>query len=91
MGAGAAVYSPAEPNIARMYSYWLAGKDHYEADRAAAGQILQRYPEVAEAARANRAFLSRAVRYAARQASGSSSTSGRGCRPARTFTKRLAP
>jgi O-methyltransferase involved in polyketide biosynthesis len=66
MGTGAALCSPAEPNIARMYSYWLAGKDHYEADRAAADKILQRYPEVAGAARANRAFVSRAVRYVAR-------------------------
>jgi SAM-dependent methyltransferase len=67
MDAEAAVYSPAEPNIARMYSYWLAGKDHLESDRAAADKILERFPEVAETARANRAFLSRAVRHVARQ------------------------
>ena len=67
MGTEAAAYSPAEPNIARMYSYWLAGKDHLESDRAAADKVLERFPEVAEAARANRAFLSRAVQYVARQ------------------------
>ena len=66
-GSADVAYSPAEPNIARMYSYWLAGKDHYEADRAAADQILERFPEVAEAAHANRAFVSRAVRHLARQ------------------------
>jgi SAM-dependent methyltransferase len=65
--AQAAAYSPAKPNIARMYSYWLAGKDHLQADRAAAGKILERFPEVGGVARANRAFLSRAGRYVARQ------------------------
>jgi len=54
-----------EPNIARMYAYWLQGKDHYAADRAAASRILERFPEVAEVARANRAFVTRAVRYLA--------------------------
>jgi len=66
-GSADVAYSPAEPNIARMYSYWLAGKDHYEADRAAADKILERFPEVADTARANRAFVSRAVRHLARQ------------------------
>ena len=56
-----------EPNIARMYTYWLQGKDHYAVDRAAASKILERFPEVAEVARANRAFVTRAVRYLADQ------------------------
>jgi O-methyltransferase involved in polyketide biosynthesis len=50
-----------------MYSYWLRGKDHYSADRAAAGKILERFPEVANVARANRAFVTRAVHYLAQQ------------------------
>jgi O-methyltransferase involved in polyketide biosynthesis len=66
-GADAAVYSPAEPNVARMYSYLLAGEDHYEADRAAAGKILKNFPEVTGLARANRSFVSRAVRHLARR------------------------
>jgi O-methyltransferase involved in polyketide biosynthesis len=56
-----------EPNIARIYAYWLQGKDHYAADRAAASRILEQFPEVAEVARANRAFVTRAVRYLADQ------------------------
>ena len=57
----------SEPNIARMYSYWLSQKDHYPPDRAAADKILKQFPEVAEIARANRAFMTRAVRYLADQ------------------------
>jgi O-methyltransferase involved in polyketide biosynthesis len=60
-------FSPTEPNIARMYGYWLQEKDHYAADRAAADAITEQFPEVAAIARANRAFLGRAVRFAARQ------------------------
>ena len=48
---------------ARMYDYLLGGKDNYAADRAAIDAQLQIYPDVAFAARANRAFLGRAVRY----------------------------
>ena len=50
-----------------MYGYWLQEKDHYAADRAAADAITEQFPEVAAIARANRAFLGRAVRFAARQ------------------------
>jgi O-methyltransferase involved in polyketide biosynthesis len=60
-------FSPAQPNIARMYDYWLQGKDHYPADRAAALGVMEKFPEVATIAQANRAFLARAVRYVAKQ------------------------
>jgi len=66
-GGGTAIRFSAEPNIARMYSYWLSQKDHYLADRAAANKVLDQFPEVAEIARANRAFMTRAVRYLAEQ------------------------
>jgi len=59
--------SSAQPNIARMYSYWLSQKDHYATDRAAANKVLERFPEVAEIAKANRAFMTRAVGYLADQ------------------------
>jgi hypothetical protein len=65
--SGSPAFCPSEPNIARMYSYWLREKDHYAADRAAAGKILERFPEVANIARANRAFVTRAVHYLAQQ------------------------
>jgi hypothetical protein len=48
---------------ARMYDYMLGGKDNYAADRAASEAVLKVYPEMAFAARANRAFLGRAVRF----------------------------
>jgi O-methyltransferase involved in polyketide biosynthesis len=65
--AGMTPFTPGRPNIARMYDYWLHGKDHYPADRAAADEITEKFPEVAQIAQANRAFLARAVRHVARQ------------------------
>ncbi|SEG15927.1 S-adenosyl methyltransferase [Thermomonospora echinospora] len=56
------------PNVARIYDYFLGGKDNYAADRAAAEQIMQTVPEAPLAARANRAFLTRAVRFLAAEA-----------------------
>jgi S-adenosyl methyltransferase len=53
---------------ARMYDYLLGGKDNYAADRAAVEEQLRIYPDVAFSARANRAFLGRAVRYLAGEA-----------------------
>ncbi|MGH3247305.1 MAG: SAM-dependent methyltransferase [Trebonia sp.] len=47
---------------ARIYDYLLGGKDNYAADRAAAEEMLKVYPDTASSARANRAFLGRAVR-----------------------------
>jgi O-methyltransferase involved in polyketide biosynthesis len=54
-------------NVARMYAHWLGGKDSFEADRTAADSVLMKFPEVAEVARANRAFVARAVRHVAQQ------------------------
>ncbi|MBS2963117.1 SAM-dependent methyltransferase [Actinocrinis puniceicyclus] len=54
-------------HTARMYDYFLGGKDNYEVDRDVAEQVLAIYPQVRELARENRAFLGRAVRYLARQ------------------------
>jgi O-methyltransferase involved in polyketide biosynthesis len=66
-GPELAAFTTATANIARMYAHWLGGKDSFEADRAAADAILTLFPEVADVARANRAFLARAVRHVARQ------------------------
>jgi S-adenosyl methyltransferase len=49
------------PNIARVYSYLTAGKDHLSADRQAADLLLAGYPEIAHIARANREFVTGAV------------------------------
>ena len=48
---------------ARMYDYYLGGIHNFPADRAAAQQIIARFPSFPVVARANRAFLDRAVRY----------------------------
>ena len=53
------------PHSARMYDYYLGGKDNFAADREAAEKVLQIFPDVAVGARANRRFLGRAVRFAA--------------------------
>ncbi|MEW9533198.1 SAM-dependent methyltransferase [Microbispora sp. NPDC049125] len=53
------------PNVARLYDYYLGGKDNFSADREAAERILAIAPEVRLAARENRAFLGRAVRFLA--------------------------
>jgi SAM-dependent methyltransferase len=53
------------PHPARVYGYWLGGKDHYPADRKAAEEVIARRPQVVTGARANRAFLARVVRYLA--------------------------
>ena len=59
-------FDTSRPHPARVYDFLLGGKDNYEADRAAAKKILSVAPEFRDNARANRAFLSRAVRYLAR-------------------------
>lgn len=50
------------PNIARMYDYMLDGKDNFAADRDAAEKLITMMPQLPLVARANRAFLRRAVR-----------------------------
>jgi hypothetical protein len=49
--------------MARVYDYWLGGKDNYAADRAVAEQVAAAYPDIRDAVRAQRAFLARAVRF----------------------------
>lgn len=53
------------PHPARMYDYYLGGKDNFPADREAAERALAANPEFRSTARANRGFLQRAVRFAA--------------------------
>ncbi len=52
---------------ARVYNYWLGGKDNFAADREAAEQAIAANPGIVADVRANRAFLARAVRYLASQ------------------------
>jgi hypothetical protein len=50
-------------HLARVYDYWLGGKDNYAADRAAGEASMRAYPDLVHSVRANRAFLARVVRY----------------------------
>ncbi len=50
-----------------MYDYYLGGRDSFPADRNAAARVVALFPQVRSTARANRRFLGRAVRFAARQ------------------------
>jgi hypothetical protein len=56
------------PNSARIWNYWLGGKDNYPVDREAGEQFRAIFPEIVEVARSTRAFLNRAVRYLAGEA-----------------------
>ncbi|MEV0639557.1 SAM-dependent methyltransferase [Streptomyces sp. NPDC050619] len=53
----------SKPHPARMYDYFLGGKDNYEVDREAAEQFIKVAPEVRVGVRANRRFMHRAVRH----------------------------
>ena len=55
-------------HVARVYDYWLGGKDNFAADRRAGEQAIQAYPDIVYSVRANRAFLARTVRYLAAEA-----------------------
>jgi O-methyltransferase involved in polyketide biosynthesis len=56
------------PHSARIWNYWLGGKDNYPVDRAAGDAFLKAYPGMAAEARANRQFLARAITYLVTQA-----------------------
>jgi S-adenosyl methyltransferase len=58
-------FDPTVAHPARVYGYWLGGKDHYPADRKAAEEVLRVRPQVVAGARANRYFLARVVRFLA--------------------------
>jgi hypothetical protein len=58
----------SRPHSARMYNYFLGGKDNFAADRETADKALAAWPAMATAARENRAFLGRAVRYLTQEA-----------------------
>ncbi len=55
----------SRPNIARVYDYWLGGKDNFDADREEAERLLAINPDLRRLAQENRQFLRRAVRWLA--------------------------
>jgi hypothetical protein len=58
----------SRPHPARMYDYYLGGKNHFAADRETAGKVLTTLPGARIGSRENRAFLGRAIRYLASEA-----------------------
>jgi len=57
-----------KPHPARIYDYLLGGKDNFAVDRETAESAMRSWRSVRTAARENRAFLGRAVRYLVREA-----------------------
>jgi hypothetical protein len=53
---------------ARIWNYWLGGKDYFPIDRTVGDRIAEMFPDIVRLARADRAFLGRAVRYLAGEA-----------------------
>jgi hypothetical protein len=51
------------PQSARVWNYWLGGKDNFPADRQVGDQVREAFPGIVEVARAGRGFLARAVGY----------------------------
>jgi hypothetical protein len=58
-------FDPRVAHPARVYDYWLGGKDNFEADRIAGEATIAAHPAIRASARANRAFLARSVRFLA--------------------------
>lgn len=63
-GAG---FDVTMPNIARVYDFWLGGKDNFAADRDEAERLAGLYPRLPGLARENRGFLAQAVTWLAGQ------------------------
>ena len=57
----------SRPHSARMYDYYLGGKDHFDVDKEAAETVAATYPGIFTCARENRAFMHRATRVLARE------------------------
>ena len=51
------------PHSARIWNYWLGGKDNYTVDRELGDKLREVYPAIVDLARSDRQFLRRAVRY----------------------------
>ena len=60
-------FDTSVPNVARVYDFWLGGKDNFAADRELAAQLTAVYPPIAQMIWDNRQFLARAVGWVARQ------------------------
>ncbi|MCG5449373.1 MULTISPECIES: SAM-dependent methyltransferase [Micromonospora] len=64
----AAKLQPDVPHAARIWNYWMGGKDNFQSDRAAGDAVAEVYPEIVLMAQQSRVFLVRAVRHLAAEA-----------------------
>ncbi|MER5456492.1 SAM-dependent methyltransferase [Micromonospora sp. NPDC002389] len=64
----AAKLQPEVPHAARIWNYWMGGKDNFQSDRAAGDAVAEVYPEIVVMAQQSRKFLIQAVRYLAAEA-----------------------
>ncbi|MCO1594433.1 SAM-dependent methyltransferase [Micromonospora sp. RHAY321] len=64
----AAKLQPEVPHAARIWNYWMGGKDNFQSDRAAGDGVAEVYPEIVVMAQQSRRFLVRAVRFLAAEA-----------------------
>jgi len=62
---GPVMFDTSVAHVARVYDYWLGGKDNFAADRAAGDQAIEAFPNIPMSARANRAYQARVVRFLA--------------------------
>jgi hypothetical protein len=53
----------SKPHIARVYDYWLGGKDNFASDRRLGDVTIEAYPDIVRSVQTNRAFLARTVRF----------------------------
>ena len=67
-GSASGTLETAVPHPARIWNYWLGGKDNYAADRRAGDEYAAIFPRIRLIARTSRYFLARAVRYLAADA-----------------------
>jgi S-adenosyl methyltransferase len=56
-------FDPSVAHSARVWNYWLGGKDHYKIDRELAQELADGFPGIVDIARQVRLFLFRAIRY----------------------------
>ena len=61
--SASAEFDITRPNVARVYDYFVGGKDNFAADREFADKAMELAPKAAVAAQNNREFLRRVVRY----------------------------
>ncbi|MER6177774.1 SAM-dependent methyltransferase [Streptosporangium sp. NPDC001681] len=61
--SGSNELNPHVAHNARVWNYWLGGKDHYSADREVGDRVFAMFPNIVHVARADRAFLGRVVRH----------------------------